>query len=140
MHEVIGAPLPPVWREDLQRRLQPVRRMLREATYAAVWAEGHGWSVDQAVAYALRPAEGEGGEPDLPSAGRRAYPLTAREGQVAALLARGLTNRQIAEELVIAEATAERHVANILNKLGCHSRAQVAAWAVEQGLLRAPTR
>lgn len=53
---------------------------------------------------------------------------------MAALVARGLTNRQIAEELTIAEATAERHVINILNKLDLHSRTQIAAWAVAQGL------
>jgi non-specific serine/threonine protein kinase len=53
---------------------------------------------------------------------------------VAALVARGLTNRQIAEELVIAERTAGTHVANILNKLGFTARAQIAAWAVEHGL------
>jgi non-specific serine/threonine protein kinase len=41
------------------------------------------------------------------------------------------THRQIAEELVIAEPTAERHVANIFQKLDVHSRAQVAGWAVE---------
>lgn len=65
---------------------------------------------------------------------RPAPTLTPREQEVAALLARGLTNRQIAEELVIAEATAERHVLNIFNKLGFHSRTQIAAWTVEQGL------
>ena len=52
------------------------------------------------------------------------------------LVALGLSNRQIAEELVIAEPTAERHVANILNKLGYHSRTQIAVWAVERGLSR----
>jgi DNA-binding NarL/FixJ family response regulator len=61
-------------------------------------------------------------------------PLTAREREVAALIARGCTNRQIAEALIVAEATAVRHVANILNKLNMGSRAQVAVWAVEQGL------
>jgi pimeloyl-ACP methyl ester carboxylesterase/DNA-binding CsgD family transcriptional regulator len=71
---------------------------------------------------------------------RHPGPLTRREREVATLIALGLTNRQIAEDLVIAEATAERHVANILNKLGCHSRAQIAAWAVERGLLSATTR
>ena len=64
-------------------------------------------------------------------------PLSHREREVATLVALGLSNRQIAEELVIAEPTAERHVANILNKLGYHSRTQIAAWTVEQGLLRA---
>jgi DNA-binding CsgD family transcriptional regulator len=62
-------------------------------------------------------------------------PLTAREREVAVLIARGFTNRQIAEALVVAEATAVRHVANILNKLDLSSRARVAVWAVEQGLM-----
>jgi DNA-binding NarL/FixJ family response regulator len=48
------------------------------------------------------------------------------------LVARGLTNRQIAGELVISAATAERHVINIFNKLGFHSRSRLAVWAVEQ--------
>ena len=58
--------------------------------------------------------------------------LTRREREVALLVARGLTNRQIGDELVISAATAERHVVNIFNKLGFHSRSQVAAWVVEQ--------
>ncbi|MCC6776744.1 MAG: alpha/beta fold hydrolase [Hyphomicrobiales bacterium] len=65
--------------------------------------------------------------------------LSRREQEVAPLIALGLSNRQIAEELAIAEATVERHVANILTKLGYHSRVQIAAWAVEHGLLRAPS-
>jgi class 3 adenylate cyclase/DNA-binding CsgD family transcriptional regulator len=63
--------------------------------------------------------------------------LSRREREIAALVALGLSNRQIAEELVISPATAERHLANILSKLDFHARAQVAAWAVDQGLLRA---
>jgi DNA-binding NarL/FixJ family response regulator len=57
----------------------------------------------------------------------RLDPLTAREREVAELVAAGHTNRQIAAPRVIAEPTAERHVANILNKLGLHSRAQIGA-------------
>ena len=60
--------------------------------------------------------------------------LTAREVEIAGLLARGLSNRAIAGELVISPATAARHVANILTKLDFTSRAQVAAWAVRTGL------
>src|SRR5579859_4225365 len=56
--------------------------------------------------------------------------LTAREREVARLVARGFTNRMIADALVIASSTVERHVANILPKLGARSRAEVAAWAV----------
>jgi DNA-binding NarL/FixJ family response regulator len=61
-----------------------------------------------------------------------AGPLTEREREVVELIVRGYTNRQIAVELVIAEGTAVRHVANILNKLDLKSRAQVAVWAVER--------
>jgi pimeloyl-ACP methyl ester carboxylesterase/DNA-binding CsgD family transcriptional regulator/class 3 adenylate cyclase len=63
--------------------------------------------------------------------------LTAREREIAGLVALGLTNRQIADELVISPATVDRHVANILVKLGAHGRAQIAAWAVAEGLAEA---
>jgi DNA-binding NarL/FixJ family response regulator len=53
--------------------------------------------------------------------------LTRREHEVAELIAEGLTNRQIADRLVIAERTADTHVQNILAKLGYVSRAQIAA-------------
>ena len=55
--------------------------------------------------------------------------LTPREWEISELISRGLSNRAIADELVISPATAARHVANILTKLGFSSRAQVAAWA-----------
>jgi non-specific serine/threonine protein kinase len=65
--------------------------------------------------------------------------LTCREREVAALIADGATNRQIAEALVISPHTAERHVEHILAKLDCTSRAEVAAWVARQGLVVAPT-
>ena len=58
--------------------------------------------------------------------------LTRREREIASLVAEGLTNREIAERLFIAERTAEGHVESIRNKLGFRSRTQVAAWVVEQ--------
>jgi DNA-binding NarL/FixJ family response regulator len=60
--------------------------------------------------------------------------LTLRELDVARLVARGMTNRQIAAELFIAISTAERHVANILRKLDFGCRAQLAAWATSSFL------
>ena len=60
--------------------------------------------------------------------------LTPREREIAVLIARGKSNREIADELVISETTAERHVANVLSKLGFNSRTQIAIWAVEKGL------
>lgn len=80
------------------------------------------------------------GRPPAPvlveDAHRPTVALTAREREIAGLVALGLTNRQIADELVISSATVDRHVANILVKLGAHSRTQIAAWAVSEGLGR----
>ena len=56
---------------------------------------------------------------------------------MAALVARGRTDRQIAEELVITEGTVGVHLTNIFTKLDLHSRAQLAVWAAENGLLAA---
>jgi DNA-binding CsgD family transcriptional regulator len=61
-------------------------------------------------------------------------PLTEREREVAALLAQGMSNREIAEMLVISESTAEVHVKHILSKLGLRSRSQVAVWAAQRDL------
>ncbi len=69
-----------------------------------------------------------------PAPRRRAAPnpetLTTRETEVADLVARGLSNREIAETLFVSERTIETHVQNILRKLDCRSRTQVAAWLV----------
>jgi DNA-binding NarL/FixJ family response regulator len=70
-----------------------------------------------------------------PAVDRGAGPLTPRELEVATLVARGLTNRKIADELVIAGRTADNHVQHIFDKLGLTSRAQIGAWAAARGLL-----
>ena len=58
--------------------------------------------------------------------------LTKREQEVATLIAQGLSNREIAARLVVAQRTAEGHVENILSKLGFTSRTQVAGWLASQ--------
>ena len=65
--------------------------------------------------------------------GGRLAALSRRETEVATLVAEGLTNRQIAERLVVSERTAENHVQHILTKLGFTTRSQVAAWVVRTG-------
>lgn len=54
-------------------------------------------------------------------------------------MSQGLTNREIAARLLVSERTVDTHVVHILNKLGFRSRAQIAAWAAQQGLTQAPT-
>ncbi len=65
--------------------------------------------------------------------------LTSREREVAALIAEGLTNGQIAERLFISPKTAAVHVSNILTKLGLSSRVEIAAWAVRHGMALQPS-
>jgi len=64
--------------------------------------------------------------------------LTPREREVAALIAEGLTNSQLAERLFISPRTAAVHVSNILMKLALSGRAEVAAWAVRHGVVLQP--
>ncbi|MBI3965643.1 MAG: response regulator transcription factor [Chloroflexi bacterium] len=70
---------------------------------------------------------------------RRNDGLIQREQEVAKLVVQGLTNREIAERLVLAEGTAKIHVQRILNKLGLRSRTQLTARAAEWGLTVPPT-
>jgi DNA-binding CsgD family transcriptional regulator len=69
--------------------------------------------------------------------GKKPSVLTSRELEIATLVAEGLTNRQIADRLVISERTAQNHVQHILIKLGFASRSQIAAWIAG---LASPTR
>ncbi|WP_232006148.1 LuxR C-terminal-related transcriptional regulator [Mycobacterium sp. 852013-50091_SCH5140682] len=79
--------------------------------------------VDEAIDFVLGVLDGVHRSARLPS-----EPLTKREFEVAALVEVGLSNREIAERLVISKRTADGHVERILAKLGFASRAQVAAW------------
>jgi predicted ATPase/DNA-binding CsgD family transcriptional regulator len=146
-----GAGLPSVPGARTQRYLQATAG-LGQHTVTRLWAEGAAMTVAAAVRLALGdPAPGgrpPGEHPaDRPPADRHpagqhpagrpgAAPcpgapdaLTAREHEVVALIAAGKSNRAIGTELYISPATAARHVANILAKLGYASRSQIAVWA-----------
>jgi DNA-binding NarL/FixJ family response regulator len=89
------------------------------------------------VARRMRAGGGRGGTADE-RAEAAAGQLTPRERDVLACVARGLSNRAIADELGMAERTARTHVSNILAKLGLASRTQAALFAVEHRLDRGP--
>jgi pimeloyl-ACP methyl ester carboxylesterase/DNA-binding CsgD family transcriptional regulator len=76
-----------------------------------------------------------GGVPVTGQNGDRLRSLTARERDVVRLIALGLTDQQIAGELVVSTHTAHRHVANVRRKLGVNSRAAAVAWAAQHGLV-----
>lgn len=118
-----------------ERTLASLRTALGEDGFAAAWTAGSQQSLEETINDAL--AGSEAPRPVTPVTSTPSNPLTRREREVAALVARGLTNRQIAAELFIAERTADTHVEHILEKLGLHSRARVAVWAMEQGLVEA---
>jgi len=118
------------------------RSILGDRGFEVAFAKGATLEFPEAVEFALGRGEGVGiprAEMEAPTAPMRIVvptgeppALTRRERQVADLVARGLTNREIAETLVISQRTAEGHVERILSKLGFGSRTQIAAWVAEQ--------
>jgi DNA-binding NarL/FixJ family response regulator len=121
VHEVTG---PPPLRLLTEQLLAPMRSKLGAAVSDAVRDDGRSMTVDQAVAAVLAD------HVEAPWQG-----LTRRETEVAELVAAGLTNRDIAERLVLSVRTAETHVDRVLTKLGFSSRGQLTAWAHEHGLM-----
>lgn len=105
------------------RAALPARAALGRAAFEQEHARGAAMSFEQAVSFALDERRTR----TAPEPAAR-NPLTARESEIAALVAKGLSNRQIAGQLVISQRTAETHVEHILAKLGFTSRTQIAAW------------
>ena len=149
LREAVGPVRSAAAQARLDRLVASAHQRLGQDATARLIAEGRRLSMHEAVRYALRFARSGG--PASAASPIRSPPakaptaawavttavvpasvLTPRELEIAKLIARGLSNRAIAEELVISPATAARHVANILGKLGVNSRAQVAAWTVRQ--------
>jgi DNA-binding CsgD family transcriptional regulator len=117
------------WQIEPEQAAQRCRSALGDARYDVGYSLGWAMSVDRAVEYALEVDAG----PESISVST-AGPLSERELQVARLVARGLSNRVIAETLVISQKTVESHVAHALAKLGLHSRSGLAVWAAQQNV------
>ena len=109
--------------------IEAVRASLSPADFESAWRAGLEMTLDQAVATAS--TTGEAPTPWTGPAAPRASALTRREREIADLVALGLSNRAIAERLVIAPGTVKIHVERILGKLGRTSRVQIATWAVD---------
>jgi predicted ATPase/DNA-binding NarL/FixJ family response regulator len=107
--------------------LDAARAALSAAEYQAAFARGSAMDQADAIAFALE--ESPRPRPDASPAASSPGQLTLREQEVAALVAQGMSNGQIAATLVISVRTVETHVRHIMDKLGCGTRAQIAAWS-----------
>jgi non-specific serine/threonine protein kinase len=136
LREALGFHHVPFFEALREPYLAAARSRLEEEAWKAEWAEGRAMTLEEAVKYALAK-EAEPPVPTLPELGVPSVDqphvgLTPREKEVALLVAREFTNRQIASELMLSELTVATHVRNILRKLGLYSRNQIAAWFTEQ--------
>jgi predicted ATPase/DNA-binding SARP family transcriptional activator/DNA-binding CsgD family transcriptional regulator/Tfp pilus assembly protein PilF len=129
---------PPDDKRVLEPFLEAARSRLDEVAFQVAWEEGRAMTEAQAIGYALSEEE-ELDAPTLvavpeqqPPPGEPTERLTAREQEVALLIARGLTNRRIAQELSISESTVENHIHKVFKKLGFSSRSRIAAWVAQK--------
>ena len=134
LREEIGVPLQPEDREILDPYLATARSSLGEIVWQTTLAEGQAMTQEQAIDNALSPENPVSSPPITHRSDRETVILTPREEEVAALVAKGLTNRQIASRLSISEHTVATHIAKILKRLGLNSRSRLSAWVAEQKL------
>jgi len=127
LQERMGAEPPRFALAGQDNGARAIRARLGPVAFDSAVAEGRGLALSDAIHEALNPAlaaaavrETSGPKPKL----------TAREWEIARLIGDGLTNRQMAERLVISERTADAHVQNILAKLGCARRTEVWRYLV----------
>jgi predicted ATPase/DNA-binding CsgD family transcriptional regulator len=141
LREATGVPLPPVYRADYELWVAAARAQSGEQAFAAAWAEGRKMTPEQALqarGAATMPTTAPAGPSSvLPTPNAPPYPdgLTAREVEVLRLVAQGLTNEQVAEELVISPRTVNTHLTAIYGKIGVPSRSAATRYAIEQHLL-----
>jgi DNA-binding CsgD family transcriptional regulator len=135
----VGSVMDPVDQPEHERALSALREALGEQAFATLWSKGQSMSLEEIAQYAVQqPASTP---PDSRHTEKEKFGgLTAREREVAAWIAEGKSNREIAETMTVGVRTVETYVTRILNKLGFDSRVQIATWAVEKGLARSRQR
>jgi DNA-binding NarL/FixJ family response regulator len=135
LREATGVPLHPVDRAGYEQAVATARAQLGEQAFAAAWAAGRRMTPEQAGA-GLHQASLSEPVPEAlhPPSLTAPNDLTAREMEVLRLLARGLSNAQIAEELVVSLLTVKAHLRSIYSKLGVTSRVAATRYALEHHL------
>jgi DNA-binding CsgD family transcriptional regulator len=120
---------------DYQGRVATTRAKLDEAAWETAWNEGKSMYPEQTIDYALKSRASQQRE-DVASVPPETYPagLSTREAEVLKLVARGLTNARVANELFISPNTVNRHLNSVYRKLGVSSRAAATRYASEHDL------
>jgi DNA-binding CsgD family transcriptional regulator/tetratricopeptide (TPR) repeat protein len=123
---------------EFTRYLDLARATLSNNDFEAEQAAGRGLSLEQAVEITMNLSLPTTPTEVKPLKVDRIEGLTERELEIAGLIGQGLTNSEIARELVLSKRTVETHASHILAKLGLSSRAQIVRWALEHGLAIEP--
>ncbi|GGO90324.1 hypothetical protein GCM10012280_35590 [Wenjunlia tyrosinilytica] len=123
----IDVPPEEQWQRQVDAAVSRARVRLGRSAAQAATAAGRRLEGDRLMAYALGDGDGE------PAGAGRDCPLTGREWQVAALVAEGLTNAQVAGRLRLSTSTVAAHLNRIRDKLGLRSRTRIAVWVASHG-------
>jgi predicted ATPase/DNA-binding CsgD family transcriptional regulator len=143
LRDSLGTPMPPVDRADYERSVAAARTQLGKKAFVGAWEEGRTMTAEQALA-----AQGRTLVPTTttispvaisapPAKSPTTYPagLTVREVEVLRLVAQGLTNEQVAQQLVISPRTVKTHLTAIYGKIKVTSRSAATRYAIESQLV-----
>jgi predicted ATPase/ATP/maltotriose-dependent transcriptional regulator MalT len=136
VRDAIGVPMPPLERADYERAVVVARLRLGEKAWDSAWEEGRTMTPEQALASQAGVPASKLATP-LPMSSFPAFPdgLTAREVEVLRSVSQGLTDAQVADQLVISPRTVQGHLRSIYNKINVASRSAATRYAVEQKLV-----
>ena len=141
LREAMGMPLPAIENPGYKRSVAAARIQLGEQIFTAIWAEGRTMIPEEVLA-AREPVKLPQSVPReplsmLPAKSSPSYPggLTAREVEVLRLMAQGLTDAQIAEQLMLSPRTVSWHLSTIYNKIQVSSRSAATRYAIEQHMV-----
>lgn len=126
-----GIPIPPALQAQHEYEVQPLRGQLGEQAFKEQWAHGQLFSLDEAYARALEVIE----QVQAAASSNPMVGLSRREMDVFRLMKTGLTDAQVAEELVLSTRTVSTHLYSIYRKLGVTSRSAAIRFAVDHHLL-----
>ena len=131
LRETVGASGRALYRAEYDRGVTAARTGLGEEAFTEAWAEGREMTIDETLDYALENT------PEVKAAPATGYPagLTAREVEVLRLVAGGMSNTQVAQELYLSPRTVSTHLSSIYHKLEVTSRAAAVRFASEHNLL-----